>query len=246
MSYRARLFVRSLEDRIAPATYIVDEATVVNDGKFGIGELSLAEAISLSNKSTPVADTITFDSTVFSSPISIGISATLSISDSLTIQSPPSKLTLDGGGQFQIFSIKNSLLSYSVEISGLEFINGSASAGSTTGAAINISIDGSASISNCRFASNQASLFGGAISFSGDQLSIMDCHFEGNKALTNNGGAIHVGQNSQATIVGSTFSGNSAVSAGRRGGAIYGFAGSVISISSSTFAQNSAGVGGAV
>ena len=101
--------------------FIVSNLVDENDGDFSAGDLSLREAIALSNQQEG-ADTITFDSGLSGGTISFGNSQErdLNISDSVSIDGlGQNNLTLDGGF---IFDIANA--NTNVAIDGLNLTGG--------------------------------------------------------------------------------------------------------------------------
>jgi hypothetical protein len=83
-----------------------------------------------------------------------------------------------------------------------------------------------------------------ALRGTGVSLTLVDCTFTDNEVFEESGGAIHL-DNCQATIEGSTFTGNTATFGGRYGGAIA-QVGGALSLSDCTFESNHSGRGGAV
>src|SRR5262245_42705302 len=101
----AGLFVTTLEDRLAPAIFIVDN---VSDSGTG----SLRDAVGKAT-TTCGSDTINFDSTVFSSPQVINLTTgQITISDSVQINGPGSSMVTVNGAPAassinRIFDISN-------------------------------------------------------------------------------------------------------------------------------------------
>ena len=122
-------------------------------------------------------------------------SALPDITHNLTITGPgANKLTIDGGGSYQIFNITAG----TVSISGLKLSSG-ISAGS--GAAISQTA-GSLTVTGCEFANNTSSVEGGAI-YAGGSLTVSSSTFTGNSSQS--GGAIRA--TAGLTLTNSTFSG---------------------------------------
>jgi hypothetical protein len=142
-----------------------------------------------------------------------------------------SKLTIDGGGSYQIFKISAGPVSVSgLKISGGK-ITGSGAAISETG--------GDLTVTACEFANNSATLKGGAIFAAAPAgLTVENSTFTGNSAEF--GGAISTSAAGLA-IANSTFSGNSASS---QGGAVNYFPTAAGSITNNTFYGNSVGSSG--
>ncbi|MBX7105463.1 MAG: hypothetical protein K1X57_15365 [Gemmataceae bacterium] len=77
------------------AYYVVDSLGNLQDGQYGPGQLTFAEAIALSNASKGLSDTITFSPAVFSSPQSLNGGHT--ISDSVLIEGLDTPITIKYG-----------------------------------------------------------------------------------------------------------------------------------------------------
>ncbi|WP_198000832.1 choice-of-anchor Q domain-containing protein [Gimesia fumaroli] len=249
---------------------LVDSATDTDDGDYSVGNLSLREAIKLSNESA-TTDTITFDASLFDQTLMLFNE--LVITDDVTIIGHGAEhLTLSGDGTRRLFRIDDGdeETSISVELSGFTLTNGFANY--TSGGAIH-SLE-TLSISDVVFADNQASVFsgsihggsyGGAIYSAGDLtvtnstfirnsadwsggaiysteglLSITGCDFTENQT-SYSGGAILV-QDGDLTVSSSTFTENSSDTLG---GGIYITQG-VLTVSESVFTENSSSAGGAI
>ena len=195
-----------------PQVLEVDEFGDADDGFYGDNQLTLREAIKLSNKSVGAYDTINFDSTKFNgTPIIIG--STLNITDSVIINGPANKslVVLDGGGSKQIFNI-GVPYSSSITMSGMTLTNGNAA----NGAAIEFTQQ-KVNLSNMDFMQNLATT-GGAIALWGGTLTIANSRFANNSS-TSTGAAIFQGSlTGTINVSGSEFSNNTA---GSTGGAIY-------------------------
>ena len=141
------------------------------------------------------------------------------------------------------------LIDSTLNLTGGTFDGNFASANS--GGAIYVSSNSTLNIDGTKFINNYAQHYsdiddngdGGALAISGT-ATIKNSYFENNKAiqssLSNDGGAIISGDNSNITIESSIFKANVAESGG--GGAIYNK--NILSVSDSTFAGNSAGAQG--
>ena len=89
---------------------------------------------------------------------------------------------------------------------------------------------------------NGYNISGGGIANNGGTLTITNCTFSGNSAISTGGGIYTLG--GSLTITNSTFSDNTAISSG---GGIFGLFGETMTITNSTFSGNSAGsLGGAI
>lgn len=227
---RQRLFVRSLEDRTAPATFTVMN---LNDA----GPDSLRDCVNKANVS-PGADTISFATSL---PGGIFLTTgEITISDALKIQGP-------GSGQFGItgqnasrhFNLSSAPANTLITISGLRLEGGkSASSGgsiygedevlnlsqcsflvnSTTamgGGAVAMTGSGDLIATDCEFTNNSGAVFGGAISAYGAGMSVTltRCTLSGNKAQT--AAAMYV--SAALLIESTTVSGNTATKFGGGG-----------------------------
>ncbi|WP_417391538.1 choice-of-anchor Q domain-containing protein [Gimesia sp.] len=242
--------------------FLVDSALDTDDGNYSAGNLSLREAIKLSNESASV-DTITFDASLFDQTLLLYNE--LVITDDVTvIGHGAAHLTISGDGTRRLFRIDDgdAETSITVELSDFTLANGFAYYNSG-GAIHNLE---SLSVSDVVFADNQASiLYGGAIFSAGDLtvtnstfvrnssdyyggaiysteglLSITGCDFTENQSAYA-GGAIVV-QNGDLTVSASTFTENSSATLG---GGIFIEEG-VLTVSNTDFTENSSGTGGAI
>lgn len=186
--------------------FIVSTLEDENDGDHNSGDLSLREAIALSNENEG-EDTITFDSSLSGGTIALTQSEPaprggefnqdLEITDSVDIIGLGAKnLTIDGLNRGNgIFNIEgeNTNSNLNVNLEGLTITNGL----------------------DARFFFNDAGE-GGAIKFSGDNLTVKDSVISNNKADI--GGAIK--SSGHVNIIGSTFSNNSGPGVSNPSGAI--------------------------
>ncbi|QDV53622.1 choice-of-anchor Q domain-containing protein [Gimesia fumaroli] len=224
-------------DHLLVVNTVADEV----DGDYSYGNLSLREAIQLTNES-PFHERIEFDASLLSGQ-TIVLTDEILISDNLTIVGlGADQLTLDGNGDSRIFRINYGSLStkISVDISGLTFTNGTAATGGA------IYSRETLSISDSVFSGNSATQAGGGIfNFSGD-LSVVNSKLIGNTTGTSeddgSGGAISH-SSGMLTVDASEFTDNEAIGAG---GAIYISSSVEARISHSTFSTNVANTGGAI
>lgn len=220
--------------------FLVDSATDTDDGDYSAGNLSLREAIKLSNESD-TTDTITFDASLFDQTLMLFNE--LVITDDVTIIGlGADQLTLDGDGNSRIFNIDdgNSETRITVEISGLTLSNGSAEKG---GAIYNLE---SLSILNATLSGNSAERDGAGIYSSAGLLTVKNSRFQengiGDGYLVYYGGAIYQDEGI-LTVIDSEFIGNESSIAG---GAIYTDRATGVSITGSTFQLNLSNSGGAL
>lgn len=189
---------------------VVDTLSDSDDGDYSSGQLSLLEAIRLS-ESTVDPSLITFSNALAGG--TIALQSELLISSSVTIVGlGQGQLTIDGGDQSRIFRVDdgNNSTAIDVEISGLSLIHGSADRG---GAILNYE---DLSLSNSTISENLASADGGGIYHARGQLTVSDSYFADNVAQNNGGGIFN---NVQDLLVNNTtFFGNNA---SRYGGGIY-------------------------
>ncbi len=213
--------------------YFVDLAIDENDGNYSAGDLSLREALSLTNASVAQTDTISFSTSTFATPQTIALSlGQVVISDPLVINGPTAKLTIDGSGKGRIFYVDvPSKTGQPMFFSNLTFT------GATSGA-----VDGvneALTFTNCQFIGNQTPYSGGAVSIAGfpassSSLTMVDCSLIGNSATT--GAAVYCTGNVSLTRC--AFLSNSA---GSSGGAIYiSNSASVVTITNCTIGNNQA------
>jgi predicted outer membrane repeat protein len=236
---------------------------VTNTNDSGPG--SLRDVIlALNDNVADAADTVTFSS-LFNSAQTISLLGEILISDSIVINGPSGKLTLDAGGSGRHFNI-DGVGAVAAKISNMTFINGAAG-GDGYGGAIRLNNDEeSLVITNCFFTNNTSASGGGAIgsppaaSPGGKQasLTVVGCFFENNTASGQGGGALHMNANTggvvvgnQLNISGSVFRNN--VATAFNGGAIFIRMNSTgvpafMQIESSEFSNNinDAGFGGAI
>ena len=143
-------------------TYVVDNAIDESDGDYSVGDLSLREAVELSN-ANPFTDTIEFDTAgVFSSPQTIFMNGSqLLISDDVTINgSGANQLTIDAGGTSRHFEIASGV---AADISDLELTNGNGN-GSSGGSILS---SGSLVLEDASVNNNESPFFGGGLRLEG-------------------------------------------------------------------------------
>ena len=247
---------------LQPLSLIVDNNGDVSDGNFSTGQLTIREAIELAN-ANPGADEITFGGTLFTdgtTPDVITLGGTeLAITDDLTITGlGATLLTISGNNVSRVFNIGSSVVAL---IDALTIQDGF-SAGNGGG----IQNLGSLAITNSTVSLNESQALGGGI-FNAGELVIRNSTLSENTAsagaaiqndaapatllvenstIVNNsasdlGGAIR--NSSEATIINSTISDNTAST----GGAIFADSSNTTRIVNSTITGNSAtSAGGAL
>ena len=214
-----------------PLELVVDTLTDESDGDYSTGDLSLREALEISN-ATPDNATITFaDGLTGSIFLVLG---QLAITDDVTVDGPGAdQLTISGDQASRVFAVSDGL----TRIEGLTITGGSSSFGS------GIFNDGAAvALSEVTITGNTATFGGGIFNVRGtlhvDSSTVSD------NSAGNNGGGIWSETNlsgTQAlTVTNSTISGNTA---GFNGGGIFNFSG-LTTIQYSTVTQNQAGTSG--
>jgi parallel beta-helix repeat protein/predicted outer membrane repeat protein len=201
-------------------TFVV--TNTLDDGSVG----SLRWAVNEAN-STPGANTITFDATVFATAQTITLSGTqLELTDTTTeaIVGPKAGVTVSGNNASRVFQIDNLV---TASIAGLTITGGNA--GSSEGGGIENF--GTATVSDCTFTSNSANFGGGIENFG--LATVSHSTFTSNSASDSGGG---INNDGTVTVSDSTFTSNSA---SRSGGGIS--SGATVTVSGSTFTNNSAG-----
>jgi CSLREA domain-containing protein len=209
--------------------FVVDQLKDERDGNYGVGDLSLREAIGLANGNLGFRDTIEFASSLTSGgPARILLTlGELGISSDITLNGPGAdKLTIDALGESRILFISDPsspLTLIDVEVTGLRLIGGDAS------------FDGGAILSEenltlerVTIAGNHAGRNGGGIAHSFGRLSVIASAIHDNTAGEEGGGlwsATSFAAPSIANISNSTISGNFAFS---HGGGVRNFDGQMV------------------
>lgn len=217
----ARLPVEALEDRLAPAVFLVDRlSSLVSDGNVATSRGSLAWCISQAN-STQGADTIQFDSSVFGPGGASGVSlqtALPQISDDLTIDGLSSvRLAIQRDSSAGSFGLLGIAEYATVVLNNLEFSNGQ---GFDGGALYNL---GNLTLNDCLLDNNTAQTSdgggrGGGI-YNLGTLALHHCTIENNTStafgLQGGGGIYNAGS---LTIDACLIAGNHATNGGVGGG----------------------------
>ncbi|MEL6110486.1 MAG: right-handed parallel beta-helix repeat-containing protein, partial [Planctomycetota bacterium] len=217
--------------------FVVDNNTDVDDGDFSLGNLSLREAVRLSNE-IGGADRIIFEASLSGSTITLD-GAELLVTESLTIDASAlaSPITLDAGGQSRVLNFGASTGDFG--ISNLT-ITGGATTGNEGGAGISFGSDGTLTVNGSTIRGNSSAEDGGGILVRGD-LVLQDSVVSDNTSDRLGGGVIVFDGN--ATIVASSVTGNTTRFS--TGGGIH-FQGGAATITDSTISGNAAPLGGGI
>lgn len=227
-----------------PMSIVVDNAIDEDDGDYSANDLSLREAISLTNATAGGVDTITFAPALNGQKITL-TKGEMAITDSLLINGPgSSSLTIDANKASRIFNISDGTPTVlAVTIKGLTLTGGSgAGGGAIVMAPENVTLDSVVATLN-----NSTSL-GGVVFFNSNAtanlLTITNCTFTSNTS-TGNGGCVGTsGGSNTITINNSSFTGNKSNASG--GVLDTGGGGGALNVTNSTFTGNSATGGGVV
>ena len=213
--------------------YLVDTLLDESDGDFSKGDLSLREAIELSN-ANPLIDEIYFDAALAGGTITLA-GTELAITNDLTIHGlGRDLLAVDGNDLSRVFNVSDASSSETkdVVISGLTIQGGNA--GTTNGGGI--LNDEYLILNDSRLTANTGISGGGLSNSSRALATIVDSIVSQNTTSSGDGGGIY--NQGTATVVDSTVNGNHAAGVGgglkNRG---------TISIERSTISDNSATTG---
>jgi len=227
---RVRLAVEPLEDRSVPSVVTVmstsDDPTDTGSLRYALNNATPGETIDFA------ADVRTIDLSNTLNTVGLTIGVNLTITNDLGV----GPVTIDGGGQFTVFTVSDSSLTAS--LSGLTIAHGSGG----------IHNNGTLTVSNSTFSNNSAAFGdGGGIDNYGT-LTVSNTTFSNNAANSGGGSIGHGGgiyNDRTLSVSNSTFTNNSALS----GGGIYNDYLGTVTVSDSTFANNSTtsdGAGGAM
>ena len=209
---------------------------------------SLFAAVQNANATTLTPSLVTFDPSVFATPQTITLTESLNLSNTsqpIAIQGPSGTLVTvsgnrQGGELLQDFVIAAGMATIQNLIvadanagtnggGGFDIIGGNVTIDHCTitnniepyGAGISVN-SGTVLLENSLLTGNTASANGGAIAFVGGAATVIGCTFTNNSATNNTGGggAIYSGATSPLTVIDSTFTGNTSYSGYYGGGAI--------------------------
>jgi hypothetical protein len=221
---------------------VVDTTAEEDDGDFSAGDLSLREAIRLSNGGTG-ADTITFSPSVFGTPQIITLRGTeLLIADELNINGPGAGLlTISGNNASRIFKVEavNKAGEYPVTLSGLSVTGGNAGSDPGVLGGGVLHVGGVLTIQNSTLSGNTAGHGGGIASLR--RLTVQNSTVSGNAAQFRSGGGIY-SLGGWLNVQNSTVSGNTAHS----GGGIYAERAFELIVQTSIVSGNRARYGGGI
>ncbi len=226
---------------------LVDNSSDENDGVYTVGDLSLREAVYLSN------GFLGTESITFANALN-GVTQTLRldeivISEAVTIGSLTTTPVVSGNFNSRIFNILATTTN--VTLNGMTLRNGTVTADNASGGAILSSLTGTLTITNGTITGNSTggmNAAGGAIAAVTGNVVITNSTLSNNFTFGTNssGGAVAVNAGN-LTITSSTLSGNNTFGLGADGGAIAADSGQVI-ITNSTLSGNTSqfGNGGAI
>jgi hypothetical protein len=192
-----------------PTIYTVDLTSADGAGSGNTGDLVYTMGLADANPN-PAGSEIEFDLSIFSSPQTIALGATLVLSDTAgpeVIDGPGGGLvTVSGGGAVRVFAVDSGI---TATLSGLT-IGG----GSTAGDGGGLDNDGTTTLDDCTISGNSATL-GGGVGNEGS-ISLTDCTISGNSA--NSGGGVYTGPDGTTALTDCTVGGNTAAA---NGGGVY-------------------------
>jgi parallel beta-helix repeat protein len=232
--YRARLAMDLLEDRLVPSTFTV--LNTLDDSSVG----SLRWAVGQAN-ATAGADTIDFDSSVFSSAKTITLTnGQLGLSDTTgatTITGPAAGVTISGNNASRVFLIPANATAL---ISGCTITGGSAFFSSAGG----LWNDGTLTLTHCTVTGNGSSVAGGGL-YNRGTATLTNCTVSNNSTGNGGGGGV-CGFNGSTTISNCTLTGNQTANGGDGGGVLIDFPYGTTTLDNCSIFANSARGGGGV
>ncbi|QEG36894.1 choice-of-anchor Q domain-containing protein [Bythopirellula goksoeyrii] len=207
---------------------VVDTLTDESDGDYSASDLSLREALELTN-ANPGADTVSFDASLSDGTINLSLGM-LTLSDDATLTGlGADQLTIDAGGSSRVMRVTDTT---TANISGLTLTGGLTDRGGGLRNFGTTTLTGVVVTGN--MATTSSTDAGGGI-WSNANLTLVDSTLSNNKAPNGLGTGGGIWNSNQLTITTSTISGNSANSGG--GGILNG--GSV-TVTNSRLSGNSA------
>ena len=183
---RARPQLEELEGRFVPSTFIVDNPT---DTPIP-GMTDLREAITSANANGQ-ANTISFDTIVFSTPQTItltGLQLELSNTSGMqTIVGPAAGVTISGNNASRVFLIDPNV---SAAISGVTITGGNGAGNGGDGGGVQI-LEGTLALTNCTISGNTAQGEGGGLVMSSSaKLTMTNCTVTGNTTYLRGAGGL--------------------------------------------------------
>lgn len=235
-------FVRIYGDAVDVGAYevqalslVVDTAEDENDGVFSAGDLSLREAIELTN-ANPGADTIAFAPDLVENIIKL-TSGELAITDDLTITGlGADQLAISGNEESRIFNVNNAESTIVVTVRGLSLVDGRADSGAGINNRERLVVE------DCMLSGNWAEDWGGGgiYNSSSGTLTVTGSTLVRNRAVDVGGGIANSGT---LTVTGSTLAHNEA---GGNGGGVFNNSSATLTVTGSTLAYSSATAGGGI
>jgi len=234
---RFQPMIEILEERRLLSNYFVNKLGDAGTGAGNSGDLRYC--INQAN-ANPVANTISFDATVFATHQTITLGSTDLVltrpagagvpvgfvGSLLTITGPAAGVTIDAGLRTVAFHV-DGLMS----ASGLTVANGGTNAKTTAGGGI--FNDGSLTLTDCTSPGGKAANGGGLYNALSAIVHLNNCTISGSSANTNGGGLYNLGK---AYVTGGSFSGNSAAT----GGGVWNGKGATVAVSGCQISDNTA------